>query len=66
MNSVVISVLRPFIARVQTFNNEIECNQAKDIENVPQRCTSDVQELVKMKERKLVEEMRWTDKKRGR
>lgn len=35
--SVVISVLCAFIARVQTFNNEIECNQAKDIENVPQR-----------------------------
>lgn len=30
-------ILRTLIERVQTFNNEIECNQAKDIENVPQR-----------------------------
>lgn len=31
---VYCAMLRAFIERVQTFNNEIECNQAKDIENV--------------------------------
>lgn len=37
---IFYSVLRAqLIERVQTFNNEIECNQAKDIENMPHRQT---------------------------
>lgn len=35
MWSIRIYILRVLIERVQTFNNEIVCNQPNDIENVP-------------------------------